>query len=463
MELDSHGNIIVAGSSRGTNGDFDYVTIKLARNGSDLWVQRYALTNSSDDQVRALVLDRNDNVYVTGTSATVKYDAQGALQWSAPFGGRALVADTNGNVYVTGFSDVDFATVKLDRTGSNVWQRTFDSVGQADVSQQIALDEEGNVYVAGVEYWFHEPDFQAYFWRYRMISYKADGSERFSTPFPTGLIPVGIYGHDTVIRGIHSVKDSIIFTGNLVGGAGAGTFGVGKVSFRGEFQGFLYLIPTDYEGVQASVLDSNTKVYLTGSHGTFRTYKILTNGIAGAFVSETQPVWQADYAGLNAGNHRGNAIGLDEAGNVYVAGQSTGAGTVADWQDWVTIKYSPDGQQQWVKRYNGPAQLNDVATCMAVTPAGEVYVAGWSQSPSNLTELVIIKYSERASIQMQPDKTTALQFLGTPGQSNRVQATTDFLDWLDLGFSVAGPDGLLHFQDTNAPSFPFRFYRTVSP
>jgi len=46
-------------------------------------------------------------------------------------------------------------------------------------------------------------------------------------------------------------------------------------------------------------------------------------------VGQTQPVWQANYTGLNAGTHRGNAIGLDAAGNVYVAGQSAGSGTVA--------------------------------------------------------------------------------------------------------------------------------------
>lgn len=265
MALDSQGNVIIAGSSQSTNGDFDYVTLKYAPNGSNLWVQRYGSTNGIDDQARAMILDKHDNVYVTGTSATVKYDAQGALQWSAPFGGRALVPDTNGNVYVTGYSDIDFATVKLDHTGSNVWQRTFDAVGQADVSQQITLDREGNVYVAGVEKWYHQPSQLAYFWRYRMISYKPDGTERFSTPFPTGALPTGIYGRDSEIRGIYSLNDSILFTGNLVGGAGAGTFGTGKVSLSGEFQGFLYLIRNDDEGVWASSLNANAEVYLTGS------------------------------------------------------------------------------------------------------------------------------------------------------------------------------------------------------
>jgi hypothetical protein len=471
MAMDSQGNIIVAGSSRGTNGDFDYVVLKYAPGGANLWTQRFSSTNNaSDDQVRAMVIEKTDNVYVTGTSTTVTYDAQGSLLWSAPFGGRALVADTNGNVYVTGGSDVDFFTVKLDSTGSNVWQRTFDSVGQADISQAITLDKEGNVYVAGLEYWFHSLEFGAYWWRYRMISYRPDGTERFSTPFPTGPIPEGIFGYESVIRGLYCVDDGILFTGNLVGGSHAGIFGTGKASLAGEFQGFQYLIPADTEGVNASSINANAELYLTGArsvgsigHSLLRTYKVLTNGIAGAVVEQTQPVWQANYAGLNAGTHRGNAIGLDAAGNVYVAGQSTGAGTVADAQDWATIKYSSTGQEQWVKRYNGPARLNDVATCMAVTPAGEVYVAGWSQASTNLTELVIIKYAQTASLTVGSNRNVSLQYPATPGATNRVQATTDFLQWLDLGFSIADTNGLLHFLDTNAPSHSFRFYRAVSP
>ena len=163
MALDSQANIIVAGSSQSTNGDFDYVVLKYAPNGARMWVQRYASTNGSDEQARAMILDQEDNVYVTGTSATVKYSAQGTLQWTAPFGGRALISDTNGNVYVTGFSDVDFSTAKLDQTGSNVWVRIIDTSGHKDVAQQIAIDVSGNVYVAGAENYVNEPHFGV-FW-----------------------------------------------------------------------------------------------------------------------------------------------------------------------------------------------------------------------------------------------------------------------------------------------------------
>ena len=36
-------------------------------------------------------------------------------------------------------------------------------------------------------------------------------------------------------------------------------------------------------------------------------------------------------------------------------------------------------------------------------------------------------------------------------------------NWADLGSASAGTDGIVHFTDTNAPAYPHRFYRFVSP
>ena len=139
----------------------------------------------------------------------------------------------------------------------------------------------------------------------------------------------------------------------------------------------------------------------------------------------------------------------------------TGESAVAGCsKDWATIKYSPDGAQQWVQRYNGPARLDDVATCMAVTPAGDVYVAGWSQASTNLTELVVIKYAELENIQVPSDKRAALQFFGTPGQTYRIDAATNLPEWESLGSFIADPAGIYRYVDTNAPGYPWRFYRT---
>jgi Beta-propeller repeat len=125
IAVDNSGNVLVAGSSTTTTGDFDYVTIKYAPHGTQLWARRYASGAGSNDQVRALAVDSGGNVLVTGTSDTVKYDAEGTLLWAAPYGGRAMAVDPAGNAYVTGFRTNEYATVKLDPNASNLWLRTY--------------------------------------------------------------------------------------------------------------------------------------------------------------------------------------------------------------------------------------------------------------------------------------------------------------------------------------------------
>ena len=67
-------------------------------------------------------------------------------------------------------------------------------------------------------------------------------------------------------------------------------------------------------------------------------------------------VWVARYNGPGNGIDVASALAVDKLGNVYVTGLSAGSGTV--W-DYATIKYGPDGSQQWVARYNGPANGDD--------------------------------------------------------------------------------------------------------
>jgi hypothetical protein len=451
LALDKDGNVIVCGHGTSTNGDFDYLALKYSPTGTRLWVSRYA--SPTNDQVRSMVVDKESRALLTGTSVTVKYDSDGVERWTAPYGGRALAPDTNGNVYVTGMLDYDYSTVKLDATGSNVWYRSYDRGGQ-DFSQAVALDASGYIYVAGRVQWYC--DRIGCYEKFGVVKYAPSGEQQFAIELPDLYFASALFLPSTV-RNLISRGSDIFLIGDT-GGPNGDTFTVSKFTQDGTVAWYRYLVATSVEGTTAGTMDPNGNIYLTGrrikvfpSHVMYQTFKTDNEG---------NQLWSAQYLGPIPGYHKANAIALDSAGNVYVTGQSPGPGT---GNDYATIKYSPDGQELWVQRYDGPAHGDDVATAIAVAPDGSVYVTGWSTTASNLIEITTIKYAQSPGLTLDTNRNAQLQFLGAPGASNRVQATTDFLDWLDLGFSIADTNGCLRFLDTNAPGYPHRFYRMVPP
>jgi hypothetical protein len=146
--------------------------------------------------------------------------------------------------------------------------------------------------------------------------------------------------------------------------------------------------------------------------------------------------------------------------NIYVTGVSSNTTT---GNDFATVKYDANGNQQWVISYNGPANGNDGASAIAVAPDGNIYVTGYSQNTSGGSDITTIKYSSITNIQKTSDGSIQLQFFGTPGQSYTFQATTNFTSWNTLGSSLADTNGNLQYLDTNAPLFPHRFYRWSPP
>src|SRR3989304_4106830 len=145
--------------------------------GTEEWIARYDAPpgnclGCNNDYPIAIAVDGNGNVYVTGyvaigsidtwaDYATVKYDASGNQVWVARYNGpgnnqdkpTALAVDGNGNVYVTGWSygsisDIDYATIKYDTNGNQLWVARYNYYYQ-DEAYALAVDAAGNVYVTG--------------------------------------------------------------------------------------------------------------------------------------------------------------------------------------------------------------------------------------------------------------------------------------------------------------------------
>jgi Beta-propeller repeat len=145
--------------------------------------------------------------------------------------------------------------------------------------------------------------------------------------------------------------------------------------------------PGNYVDQAAAVtVDDLGNVYVTGgSYGADGSSDYATI----KYNSAGQEEWVARYNGPAKGDDVAAAIAVDGSGNVYLTGSSVG---VDGFPDYATIKYSSDGQEQWVARFNGPDAFFDEAMAIAVDPSENVYVTGSSYDSDSTSDYATIKY-----------------------------------------------------------------------
>lgn len=181
LVTDADGNIFVVGTVNSSSNDqfADVALYKFGPDGTQLWRKTFDGTANSQDNGFDLCLGGDGSINVVGRTLTqtassdmltIKYRASdGQLLWSRNFDGPDgsidqavdVVADADGNVYVVGevwnsaeyWPNGDWCTVKYDVNGNLLWSRLFDGpasyLGFNDDPQHIALDENGDVVVAG--------------------------------------------------------------------------------------------------------------------------------------------------------------------------------------------------------------------------------------------------------------------------------------------------------------------------
>src|SRR5574341_975267 len=259
------------------------------------WVRRYnGPPGNSEDEASALALDGIGNLYVTGSS-------------------------------VGSETSFDYATIKYAPNGDTLWVRRYNGPGNSyDDALALAVDGSGNVYVTGRSYSGTYAD-------YATIKYAPNG--------------------DTLwVRRYNG-------TGN------------------------------GYDYASALAVDGSGNVYVTGSSegsGTFSDYATIK------YAPNGDTLWVRRYKGPGNPGDGALALAVDGSGNVYVTGYSVGSGT---YYDYATIKYASNGDTLWVRRYNGPGNFYDVAYALAVDGSGNVYVTGYSVGSGTFSDYATIKYA----------------------------------------------------------------------
>jgi hypothetical protein len=345
LAVDRSGNVYVTGYSYGSGTNYDYATIKYYPNGDTAWVRRYNGPGNLDDGANALAVDDSGNVYVTGHSwgsgtgpdyATIKYYPNGDTAWVRRYNGlgnaddeaNAIAVDGSGNVCVTGFdmsvgsgTNYDYATIKYDPNGKQLWLKTYNGPGNADdVPTAIAVDGSGNIYVTG---W--SPDSGTYYYDDVTIKYYPNGDTAWLRRHN------GPGNSDNAAKAI-----AVDPSGNVyVTGFNYTTIKYDSAGNQLWVQG--YIAPGQAGAVANAVaVDGSGNVYVTGwsdSYVTSFDYATIKYDSAG------NQLWVQRYCGIGTfADDEPSAIAVDGPGNVYVTGWSLGSGTS---DDYATIKYFP--------------------------------------------------------------------------------------------------------------------------
>ncbi len=395
IAIDSAGNVLVIGTTSGDidgngggryqGGIGDVFFAQYRPDGQVVWINH--IGTSGNEAGMAIARDGSDNVYITGETRGPlagpnslvgsgdillgKYNRNGVREWIQQFGtttedrGNAVAVDGQGNVYVAGytlgevdganhppFGDQDAFLAKYDSNGNRLWIRQL-STGSHDYATGVTVDVTGNVYIAGLT----DGDMdgtgaQTYHGASDIFvaKYDSSGTQQWAKQFGTS-------GADEA-RSMTSDGGNVFVTGITNGDLD----GAGSQTYRGESDLFILK------------LDSSGNVQWLRQHGTF----------------------VGDEA---------NGITLDGLGNVYLTGITTGdhdgagAGVNAGGGDIFVLKYDSNGNLRWI-RQRGSNQY-DAGHVTAADASGSVFLAGTSfrdittdsAGPSQgLNDVVIMRY-----------------------------------------------------------------------
>ncbi|MCJ7458213.1 MAG: SBBP repeat-containing protein [candidate division Zixibacteria bacterium] len=304
--------------------------------------------------------------------------------WVRPGGSRVAV-DQYSSVYVAGSYQDDYFTTKYDSEGNELWLRTYNGPGNGrDMVRATALDNGGNIYVTGES----EGDGTGY--DFATIKYYPNGDTAWVRRYDRGVssndypsaIAVDANGRVYVTGSSDSAYTICYFTTVEYDAEGNEVWVRAYIGPGGRFAHATSIV-VDHTG---NVCVTGSAVYDTLKSYDYATIKYYPNG---------DTAWLRWYDGDIHLQDYPVGIGADTDGNIYVAG-ATNQLFPEYWEDFGTIKYYPNGDTAWVRRFDFHG-CSEVPLDMAVDPAGNIYVTGFSTAGSN-GSFMTVKYGTNGDL-----------------------------------------------------------------
>ncbi len=358
-------------------------------------------------------------------------NAQNALVWAKSFGGadfenpKDMIVDENGNMYIVGafggtcdfdpgpnveniesegFGDI--YVLKLDASGNLLWVKTFGSSG-SDIANSVALDANGNVYIAGsfaslVDF---DPGTNVY-------NLSSIGQSIFVLKLNSSgdFVWAHAIGGSSPYLTLDTSNNLYIagqFGGTVDFNPGSGTFNITSTGFSDIFLlklnsdgNFMWAKSIAGENSNSSVsisnlaLDEASKIYLAGffpgtvdfNPGT-DVFNMTSTGSTDIFILKLDAngdfVWAKSVGGSNADAPRD--IVVDSGGAIYLCGEFQ---STADFNpgsdefnlssngsyDVFVLKLDNSGNLDWAKSFGGSAY--DTPAQLTIDGLENVYVIG---------------------------------------------------------------------------------------
>jgi uncharacterized delta-60 repeat protein len=326
----------------------------------------------------------------------IEIDAE--LEWVSEYGrflvdhqdyGRSMTMDGDNNIYIVGDSyivgsDRDIFVAKFNSSGSHQWNVTW-STNIRDYGEDIALDSEGNIFVAGYSRVLSQPNMNI-----TLIKFDNAGTELWNRTWGAGGYTT--YDTDKGNSIVIDSNDNIFVIGS--GWVNSSTnVVILKYNQTGDLLSYAYWNgPDDHhaEGISAFI-DNDNDIYITGNYkeSSLVKYDIFLLKFNSSENFEFYRIWggiESDF-GFN--------IALDSKGNIYVVGHTYSIGVGAS--DMCLLKYDKYGNFIYVRTWGW--QKSDGCVGIVFDQFDNIYIAGVSSflyDPHTVSpfDIVLVKYNK---------------------------------------------------------------------